>query len=375
MANTIDLVHTYDASDTNAVSVAPGVHNIDPVNNFLQRFLPKVRSGAMLREWIEDTRVKVLTTLASTMSTTNGTTMNVASGDGAAVFPNVGAGTGQVSYLCRIGTEYVLATSASTDAITVTRGYNSSTAATHAANVRIQVIGPVHTEGKDADLAVSTVRTKPNNQIQLFMEPIHVSGQQEAVDKYGGVTSEIDYQTVKAMGMASEHLEMSLFWSTLQNHAANTPGLMNGFYNLITTNRTADTGTVDEAAIQADILSIWDEGSVPQIIIAAGKVCQDIAALYSDRIRSDVTVNTGGAQITAVIDVLGGGPIIVMPHRLLEGEYFMLNLNAAALVYLRPFFLKDLADDGDADKRTLIGDYTLELHNEKGHAYRSFDGY
>ncbi len=375
MANTIDLVHTYDLSITNDYSIAEGVHNIDPVNNLLQRILPKQRGGAMLREWIEDTRVKVNTTLASTLSTTDGVTMNVFAGDGDAVFPNIGGGTGQVSYLCRLGTEYVLATASSTDAITITRGYNSSTAATAASGARVQVIGPIHLQGKDADLAVSTVRTRPNNVMQMFMEPIEVSGQQEAVDKLGGVGSEIDYQTVKAMGAGAEHLEMSLLWGTKQTGTSGVPGLMDGWFNLIDTNNSFDSGTVDEAALKADILSIWNAGAAPTLIVAAGKVAQDIADLYSDRIRTDVAVNTGGAQITAVIDVLGAGPIVILPHRHLTGEYFMGNLEAMSLVFLRPFFLKDLADDGDADKRTLISDYTLELHNEQQFAYRNFSGY
>lgn len=376
MAITVDLINTYDASDTNDYSIAEGVHNIDPVNNLMQRIMPKVRGGAMLREWIEDTRVGVGTLLASTMSTTTATAMNVTAGDGALIFPNVGAGTGQVSYLCRIGTEYVLATSRSTDNVTVTRSYNSSTPTTHAAGIRIQVIGPIHLQGKDADLAVSTVRTRPNNVMQLFMEPIEVSGQQEAVDKLGGVGSEIDYQTVKAMGMGAQHLEMAILWGTKQTGTSGVPGLMDGLYNLIDTNNTADSGTVDEAAIKTDIRAIWEAGSTPQLIIANGQVAQDIADLYADRIRSDVLVQTGGAAITAVIDVLGSGPIIILPHRLLTaGEYFMGNLAAMNLVYLRPFFLKDLADAGDADKRTLISDYTVELHNESQFAYRSFSGY
>jgi hypothetical protein len=79
----------------------------------------------------------------------------------------------------------------------------------------------------------------------------------------------------------------------------------------------------------------------------------------------------GGVNITSIINPLGVGPIAIIPHRMVAaGEYFMLDTTRIGLGYLRPFFMKDLADDGDADKRWIGGDYTLELMNEKAHAYR-----
>jgi hypothetical protein len=53
-----------------------------------------------------------------------------------------------------------------------------------------------------------------------------------------------------------------------------------------------------------------------------------------------------------------------------EGEYYILDTTKIALGYLRPFHMKPLANDGDAEKRWIGGDYTLELMNEKAHAYR-----
>jgi hypothetical protein len=354
-----------------------GVHMIDPVNNVLQRIMPKVQVVAVKHEWIEDTRVDVETSLAATISTTDGTTMTVASGDGATHFGNCGSGTREDKYLVMIDTEYVSADSRSGDVITITRGFNSSTAATHASAAKVKILGPILEEGADTNKAISVVRTRPYNVVQTYRVPIEVTGVQEAVRKLGGITSEMDYQTgVKAMGDASERLEMNLLWGTRRTGAASTPGLMNGLYNMITTNKNlATSGTVGTDEIEADIRSIWRAGAVPEMILADGQICQDISNLYSDRIRSDVQVNLGGSAVTAVIDVLGAGPVVVIPHRRLTGEYFMLTRAGLGLGYLRPFFLKDIADSGDADLREIIGDYTVELHNEAQHAYRSFDGY
>jgi hypothetical protein len=140
---------------------------------------------------------------------------------------------------------------------------------------------------------------------------------------------------------------------------------------MIATNRTGDSGAIDTTAIEADIRKIWDNGGIPRAIVTSGKLAQDISALYATRISTDVFTTVGGVNVTSIINPLGVGPIAIIPHRLVaDGEYYMLDTTRIALGYLRPFFMKPLANDGDADKRWIGGDYTLELMNEKAHAYR-----
>jgi hypothetical protein len=146
---------------------------------------------------------------------------------------------------------------------------------------------------------------------------------------------------------------------------------MGGLWAMVSTNRTSDSGAIDTTAIEADIRTIWNAGGVPRAILTTGKLAQDICNLYSDRIRTPIEMSIGGARISGIINPLADGIIPVIPHRLVAaGEYFMLDVARIGLGYLRPFFMKDLADDGDADKRWLGGDYTLELLNEKAHCYR-----
>jgi len=64
------------------------------------------------------------------------------------------------------------------------------------------------------------------------------------------------------------------------------------------------------------------------------------------------------------------GLMVILPKMMLIRPVKMLDTTKAGLGFIRAFLMKDLADDGDADKRWIGGDYTLQLMNEQAHAYR-----
>lgn len=369
MAVVHDLMMSYDQSDSAAEVVAEGIHMISPTDTPLQLMLPKIQVGGVQPEWVEDQLMAQVTALSSTLSTTDGTTLNVTTGDGTLKFPEDIA---TYNVICRIDQEYVLATAISTDQLTITRGYGSTTAATHASAAVIHIVSQTELEGADGKKAQAQVRTKPSNYIQTMSRTVEVTGVQEAIKKLGGVTSEIDYQIMQAMRQLALELEKNLIMG-VKSQAGSTTTIrtMGGLWVMVSTNRTSDSGNVDTDDIEADIKTIWDAGGIPRAILCDGGMSQDISNLYASRVRTDVQETIGGVNITSIINPLGVGPISIIPHRMMAaGEYFMLDTARIGLGYLRPFDMKDLADDGDADKRWIGGDYTLELMNEAAHTYR-----
>lgn len=369
MALIDDLMQSYDQSTTNDVFVAEGIHQISPTDTPLQLLLPKIQVTAIKDEWIEDELQSQVSSLLGTVANTTTDTITVASGDGADKFPSDVA---TYNTVIRIDQEYMLSTAVSTDDVTVTRGYGSTTAATHAAGAVVHIVSVLRVEGADARTARARGRSRPSNYVQTFEEPIEVSGVQEAIKKLGGITSEIDYQIMQAMRTSALSLEKTLIMGVKsQIGTATTFRTMGGLWAQIATNRESDSGSVDNAALTADIRTIFNAGGNPTAIVGDGKMIQDIGDLYSDRIRTDVLTTLGGVNITSIINPLGVGPIALIPHRqVAAGEYYMLDTTRIGLGFVRPFFMKNLADDGDADKRAIFGDYTLQLMNEEAHAYR-----
>lgn len=369
MAVATDLMQTYDQTSSADIWVAEGVHTISPVDTKLQMLLPKIQVGAVLAEWIEDELTGQTSALAATCSSTNGTTITLATGDGSDKLP---PDIATYNTVIKIDHEYMLVTGVSSDVATVTRGYGSTTPATHASGATIHIISQLETEGADGKQAFARIRTRPSNYVQTFSRVVEVSGVQEAIKKLSGITSEIDYQIRQVMRQLALELEKTLIYGVAdQVGTSSTFRTMAGLWHLISTNRASDSGSVSTADIEVDIRAIWDAGGEPRVILTTGKLAQDICNLYSSRITQDSTVTLGGAKITQIINPLSDGPIAIIPHRLMAaGEYFMLDTQRMALGYLRPFHMKPLATDGDADRRWIGGDYTIELMNEKAHAYR-----
>jgi len=370
MAVIVDLMQSYDQATVADYSIAQGIHMLDDTETKLQRLLPKVQVGAAKVEWIQDTLLGDVGALAATVSDTTSTEITSASGNGTDLFPNDVA---TYNVVIRVDQECMLVSGNSSDVLTVTRGYGSTTKATHASAAVIHVISQLEYEGADGKKAFTTARTRPSNYVQTFSRTVEVTGVQEAIKKLGGITSEINYQIYKSMMQLAAELEKTLIFGVADQvgDGSSTFRTMGGLWHMIATNRTSDSGSVDTDAIEADIRTIWDAGGRPNLILTTGKMAQEVSTLYSDRVRTDILNTVGGAAITSIINPLSEGPLYIMPHRMMAaGEYYMLDLSRIALGFLRPFFMKDLADDGDADKRWIGGDYTLELLNEKAHAYR-----
>ncbi len=137
MAIVTDLMQSYDQSNVNDYTIAEGIHMISPTDTPLQLMLPKLQVGSAKNEWIEDELTAQTTTLAAAISTTSATSATVASGDGADKFP-----PDVVTYntVIRVDQEYMLVTAVSTDTLTITRGYGSTTAATHASGATIHIV-------------------------------------------------------------------------------------------------------------------------------------------------------------------------------------------------------------------------------------------
>jgi len=195
MAIINDLMQTYDESTSADIAVAEGIHMISPSETKLQLMLPKIQVGYTKAEWIEDELIAQKTTLLTTNSATDQVTITVAT-SGTAMIPDDVA---TYQTVIRIDQEYMLVTSISSNVWTVTRGYASTTAATHAAEADVHIVSVLEHEGADGKNAWTMARSRPANYVQTFSRVVEVTGVQEAIKKLGGITSEVDHQIMKAL--------------------------------------------------------------------------------------------------------------------------------------------------------------------------------
>jgi len=371
MATIVDLMQSYDQSSTNDTWYAEGIMQISPVDTPLILLLPKLQVGSVYPGWIEDSLISQVSAVAATI-TGVAVALEITAADATAKFPNDVA-TYQVEIM--VDTEHMLVTAlVGSNTLTVTRGYGSTTTAAHNVGAVVHIISQLELEGAASKKGFANARSTNANYIQTFRRTVEVTRIQEAVNKLGGVTSEMDYQIAQANKALMLELEKTLILGVAAQagNGSSTFRTMAGLQALVTSNKTSDSGSVDETALQADFLSIFNEGGVPRAIVTTGAMAQGIANIYKDRIRTDLTTQLGGVNITSIVDPLGGDAAIpIIPHRMMPaGWYFILDTSRMGLMYVEAFHQKPANKDIDGEAMDILGDYTLELANEKSCAFR-----
>lgn len=249
----------------------------------------------------------------------------------------------------------------------------------------------VAAEGDDLSANTTVATTRVDNYCQILDKGVIVSGTQEAVDK-AGRRSEMAYQIAKRGKELKRDLEFALTRATGSSAGASGTGaLMAGVESWLATNRTtlaattpaattpgwsstfagptdaSVAGTFTKAGLDAVIQACWTNGGNPRIIMTGpyNKTVLSgftgIATLYKEVPKMQQGTIIGGADVY----VSDFGEHTVVPNRFSRDQtVLVLDMEYFAVAYLRPFQQIPIARTGDAMKRLLLAECTLEVRNE-----------
>ncbi len=363
------LIRTYGQSTANFEDLENMITLLSPTETPLFALLNREPVESTKHEWIEDTLRGMTSSLAATaVSDTDSTEVTVASGDGALKF-NVAS---NYPTLIRVDEEIMLVTSVSTDTLTVTRAYGGSSVAGHASSAVVEILAELELEGADAKTAFSQTRSRPYNYTQIFSATVLISGTQEAVAK-AGTDSEVAYQARRRLQELAIQVERSIISGVRQVGSASAYRTMGGLWTFIDTNKTNASGAaISTSAIDTDLKAVYDQGGNPRLLVCNSSQSTNISRLFKDRIRSEPEGVLGGAQIARILNpVAGEGELAIIVDRWVpQHEYYVLDPEMVSLGVLRTFRTKDIGDTGDAEKKEVIGEYTLVPKAERFHARR-----
>lgn len=245
-------------------------------------------------------------------------------------------------------------------------------------------------EGDDISVPNTAVATaRLGNRLQISRKSIVVSGTLDVVNK-AGRASEISYQVAKqgrelkrdmeailtgehvatagsfvsARGLAG--LEAWIVTNQTQD-ATNTTGATPAFTNTPSTALTDGTQTViDETVFKSVIADCWTAGGDPRMIMCGptnkNRISgfSGIATLYKNVPMGQATI-VGGADLY----VSDFGEHQIVPNRFSRDRTVLfLDMDFWAVAFLRQIHQIELAKTGDAEKRALLVEYTLEARNE-----------
>ncbi len=234
------------------------------------------------------------------------------------------------------------------------------------------VISTAEKEGDDTDGDVSVPRVFRTNWTQIFKKPIKISGSRQAVLTRPNVGSEIDNQetlrTIELLRDLEKAVIRSVAISTVGDD--NTYRSMNGLRNIITTNNSIvanNSFTADPLFyVNAQMQSAWNAGARGLNVLLMGS---EWSAALSATNASKIQVSQDDRNVTRVIETVttdfGSVRKVVspwMPRQAMFGldtrRVFVMPLTG------RNFQRQDLARVGDSLRRQILGEYTMEVHQQ-----------
>ena len=241
-------------------------------------------------------------------------------------------------------------------------------------------------EGDEVAFNAMTATTRVGNRTQISRKAVIVSGTLEAVSK-AGRNNEMAYQISKA----SKELKRDMETTLLLNQAPvtgndTTARKLAGIETWIATNTnkasagsptpadpTGDGTDVrvvgtqrafTEAQLKNVVKKCWDSGGDPSMIMLGSFNKQKLSGFTGGSTRFDPAENK---RLVASVDIYESdfGALTAVPNRFQQARSaYVLQPDMWAVSFLRDFQLADLAQSGDAQKKFLLAEYTLESRNQ-----------
>lgn len=247
------------------------------------------------------------------------------------------------------------------------------------------------------DATSPTVRV--GNYTQISRKTVILSGTLEAVDK-AGRKSELAYQLAKRAAELKRDQESILLtnqgasagstsaarvtgsllaWiktnsQSFGNYGPNLVDANAPVYTNIPTSARTDGGTLTaltEQMVKDGMQSAYTQGGKPEMLMVApnNKVRASAFSGVATKTFYQSAVEETAIIGAADVYVSDFGILSLVPNRFQRSrDAFLIDPEFAAVIFLRPYMTEPLAKTGDAEKRMLLVEWGLKVHNEKAQA-------
>jgi hypothetical protein len=246
-------------------------------------------------------------------------------------------------------------------------------------------------EGATATEGTITPTTRLGNYTQIVGKTVMVSGTLQASD-LAGRKSEMAYQMAKASSEMKRDIETIITANQGQTaastgNARKLGSLLSYIKTNTSKNGTSVTGvdpttlgvstrtdgttrTFTETLLKTVIASVFSSGGTPSALFVSPAQKQVVSGFTGLAAQRYQVPTNGQATILAGADLYQSdfGVLQIVPDRFMRTrDALILDPEYASLAYLRPFQTYDIARVGDADKKQILAELTLEVSNEAAH--------
>lgn len=273
----------------------------------------------------------------------------------------------------KIGDEMlkVTAVDSGTKTLTVVRGYANTTAAAVSSGAIVAYLFVEGVEGSDARGARYKARVRKSNITQIFDETVEITGTAAAVANYG-----IDdiYETEKGKKLTELALQLEKAVIGGIRYENGSVRQMSGVRSMIQTNvKDAQAAALTLALINDSLQAIYEKGGFAtggnyEILVPA-KQKRVVSGFGADLVRIDPNDQRRGTVVSRLTTDFGEFPVSIN-NNLAPNELLILDKNRTMIHPLasREFAHEYLGKKGDYYQGMIVGEYSLELHQEQAHA-------
>lgn len=333
-------------------------------------FLSRIGISGMATEtshkWMEDALNPNQATGAEAIDNSE-TTIDVASGHGTRF---------KVGTLFKVAyaglTEVFQVTAISTDALTVTRGYGSTSAedASAAGSApTLQIISHPVQEGADAPDDESRARTQKTNYTQIFQRGIKVSHTMRSVLQ-AGVADEFTFQISRRLQEIMRELDNTIINGIKSADAGSDSSYrtMGGLLEWVSAaggNTTTTAEALTLSVVNSMAKQIWDDGGTPDFLLVGGKQKRQVSTFDQSARRSVYDANVAGYVVDKVVTDLGFVLDVIVDPWIPDDVAVVGELARIRVMPLQGDAMRaeDLAKTGRAWKSHVTGQYTMEVRN------------
>lgn len=235
-------------------------------------------------------------------------------------------------------------------------------------------------EGDDATASAVTPVARLNNRTQISTKTVIVSGSEQSANT-AGIKNMMSYQLAQKSAELKRDMELDLCASDVLGTA---PRQSRGLRGWLVDNVNRNGGTLasytgntgytpgtlrpfTESQVKDVLQQQYAAGGEPDAIMLPPALKQTFSGFTGNSTRMDKGED---AKVYASTDfyVSDFGTIEAVPNRFMPTrDVYLIQSDKLAIAYYRPFMTKDLAATGDAEKKEIIVEWTLETRAPKAH--------
>ena len=276
----------------------------------------------------------------------------------------------------QIEQEYCLvtATTASTNTLTITRGYAGTTAASHNDLLPVYLVSNSRTGAEVNVTSVSRIPQAVTQYCQTVQHAYQVGGALQADTSYlGGAVTPLDRDRMLAIQHVMDDFESACYYGKgVPLSSTTSRPLMKGIQTLIQTNNTS-TPTNAAAYKPSDLVrdtlqACFNGGGNPTLLIVSTDFLSGFAVWGHAAMRLNAGTNVFGTPIDLFEAPFLSGVSIIPAPLLRPGTAICLSDPEVRIRLKRPMIDKPRGSRGDAFEGDIIMEGALELDNEAHHA-------